>query len=225
MEQEFDKNYFREKLQHYNVFITDIQIERLFTYAKLLLDENKKVNLISRGDEKNVFFNHLFYSLLYSLFITTRPGLTVLDVGTGGGLPGIPLAIILPSVKFVLIDGVNKKIKSVNFFIKELGLANADAVQIRTEGLVKIKSFLRSFDFVVSRSVSDLSSLVVGAIPFLKRNKDSRLIYLKGGDLNNEVGAAKLKNKQCAVEIKLLDLTPVPEIVNKDKKFVLVSLN
>jgi 16S rRNA (guanine527-N7)-methyltransferase len=150
-------------------------------------DWNAKINVISRKDIDELYTRHVLHSLGIAKIIEFRPGSKIMDVGTGGGFPGIPLAILYPEVDFYLIDVIAKKIKVVNEVAAGLGLKNVKAEQKRTE-LVK-----QEFDFIVSRAVTnmpDFVSWVDGKIT-KKQNHElaNGILYLKGGDLTEELAA------------------------------------
>ncbi len=165
--------------------LTERQREQFAALLPLYEDWNSKINVISRKDMEHFYEHHVLHSLAIAKVMQFRPMAEVLDVGTGGGFPGIPLAIMFPDARFTLIDSIGKKIKVVDDVIAQLGLTNAKAIQIRAEQLDG------EFDFVVSRAVTALSEFV----PWVK-GKISRtqyhplrngILYLKGGDLAAEL--------------------------------------
>ncbi len=151
----------------------------------LYAEWNAQINVISRKDFHEFYEHHVLHSLSIAKLITFTPGTKILDVGTGGGFPGIPLAIYFPKTEFHLVDSIGKKIKVVNEVIQSLGLQNVNAQQIRAEELKG------EYDFVVSRAVTSLPEFV----PWVRKNiaKKQRnampngIIYLKGGDLTEEL--------------------------------------
>jgi 16S rRNA (guanine527-N7)-methyltransferase len=148
-------------------------------------DWNEKINLISRKDIDSLYEKHILHSLAIAKIITFRPGTRILDVGTGGGFPGIPLAILFPTSQFVLIDSIGKKIKVVKSVVEELDLKNVIAINSRVE---EIKE---EFDFVISRAVTAFPvfvSLVKKNISRKQQNsRPNGIIYLKGGDFQTEM--------------------------------------
>ena len=167
--------------------LSENQILQFQKLQALYEDWNAKINVISRKDIDELYTRHVLHSLGIAKIIEFRPGSKIMDVGTGGGFPGIPLAIFYPEVDFYLIDVIAKKIKVVNEVAAGLGLKNVKAEQKRAE-LVK-----QEFDFIVSRAVTnmpDFVSWVDGKIT-KKQNHElaNGILYLKGGDLTEELAA------------------------------------
>ena len=165
--------------------LTDRQAEQFAQLDALYRDWNSKINVISRKDIDNLYEHHVLHSLAIAKWIPFQPDTTILDVGTGGGFPGIPLAIMFPQCQFVLVDSIGKKIKVASEVAKALGLTNVVCKQERVE------EEKEKFDFVVSRAVMplpDLVKLVRKNISNKHRNAiPNGLIVLKGGDLQAEV--------------------------------------
>lgn len=165
--------------------LTDSQAEQFAQLDVLYRDWNSKINVISRKDIDNLYEHHVLHSLAIAKFLPFQPGTTILDVGTGGGFPGIPLAILFPECQFLLIDSIGKKIKVASEIAKALGLANVVCKQERAE------EEKQKFDFIVSRAVMpmpDLVKLVRKNISPTHRNAiPNGLIVLKGGDLKEEL--------------------------------------
>ncbi|MEI7694617.1 MAG: 16S rRNA (guanine(527)-N(7))-methyltransferase RsmG [Chlorobium sp.] len=163
-------------------------LEQLLHYRDCLEKWNRKVNLISRKEDAPVIIKHIFHSLLISLHHRFREGEQVLDLGTGGGLPGIPLAIVHPDTKFTLVDATGKKIAACQDMIIQLGLKNTVAIHTRVE---EMKGMI--FDTVLSRQVAPLEKLCGWAGELLKQK--GILICLKGGNLENEIAKALSSKK------------------------------
>ena len=165
--------------------LTDRQAEQFAQLDALYRDWNSKINVISRKDIDNLYEHHVLHSLAIAKWIPFQPDTTILDVGTGGGFPGIPLAIMFPQCQFVLVDSIGKKIKVASEVAKALGLTNVVCKQERVE------EEKEKFDVVVSRAVMplpDLVKLVRKNISNKHRNAiPNGLIVLKGGDLQAEV--------------------------------------
>jgi len=163
--------------------LDSLTLQQLVQYGKLLEQWNHKINLISRKEDAPVIVKHIFHSLLISLYHTFREGDKVLDLGTGGGLPGIPLSIAFPKTQFLLVDATGKKIAACQAMIKELGIKNAIAMHTRVE---ELKGVL--FDTVLSRQVAPLDQLCTYAARLIKPG--GVLICLKGGNLQKEITKA-----------------------------------
>ena len=165
--------------------LTDRQAEQFAQLDALYRDWNSKINVISRKDIDNLYEHHVLHSLAIAKFLPFQPGTTILDVGTGGGFPGIPLAILFPECRFMLIDSIGKKIKVASEVAQSLGLTNVVCKQERAE------EEKQKFDFVVSRAVMplpDLVKLVRKNISNKHRNAvPNGLVVLKGGDLKEEL--------------------------------------
>ena len=165
--------------------LTDRQAEQFAQLDALYRDWNSKINVISRKDIDNLYEHHVLHSLSIAKFLPFMPDTTILDVGTGGGFPGIPMAIMFPECRFVLIDSIGKKIKVAGEIAQALGLTNVVCRQERAE------QEKQKFDFVVSRAVMplpDLVKLVRKNISNKHRNAiPNGLIVLKGGDLKQEI--------------------------------------
>ena len=165
--------------------LTERQREQFAALLPLYEEWNAQINVISRKDMEHFYEHHVLHSLAIAKVIRFASMSEVLDVGTGGGFPGVPLAVMFPDARFTLIDSIGKKIKVVSDVIDRLGLSNTKAMQIRAEQLDG------EYDFVVSRAVTTLPEFV----PWVKKkisksqyNKlDNGIIYLKGGDLKNEL--------------------------------------
>lgn len=172
---------------------TDAQLEQWKALDELYRDWNEKINVISRKDMESLYEKHILHSLSIAAAFEFTPGTTIVDLGTGGGFPGIPLAIFFPQVKFHLVDSIGKKIKVVQAVAEGIGLQNVTTQHSRIE---EIKE--RKFDFVVSRAVAPLKDLWTWSKPLLKKpspNAEQRpgLICLKGGDLAAEISESGCK--------------------------------
>ena len=193
------------------------QIEQFEKLGPLVNEWNEKINVISRKDIEALYEKHILHSLSIARIIHFRPGTAILDVGTGGGFPGIPLAILFPSSRFVLIDSIGKKIKVVQDIAEKLELKNVTAIQTRVEEVREM------FDFVVSRAVTAFPDFVGLAKKNVSRNqKNSRpngIIYLKGGDFQEEI--KPFKQIAEVTEIKLFFDEPFFET----KKIVYLPVN
>lgn len=165
--------------------LTSIQQKQLSDLDPLYKDWNSRINVISRKDIDNIFIHHILHSLAIAKVISFAKGTRILDVGTGGGFPGIPLAIFFPSCTFTLVDSIGKKTTVANEIALSLGLTNVKAVKSRAEELVG------EYDFVVTRAVAPLSTLNGWVQKIIKPGGFNQLpngiIALKGGDLKGEL--------------------------------------
>ena len=227
-----------EIIDRYFPTLTTEQHERFAALDALYHDWNAKINVISRKDIDNLYEHHVLHSLGIAQIINFRPETRVLDLGTGGGFPGIPLAILFPEVQFHLVDSIGKKIRVCNEVITALGLTNVTTQHARAEEIKYQKNLKKlkkgeevppaegllpaRFDFVVSRAVMPLADLVKVSRPHISQRQQNALpnglIALKGGELEHEAAAVRCE--------KLI--TPLSDFFSeeyfKTKKVVYVQL-
>jgi 16S rRNA (guanine527-N7)-methyltransferase len=188
-------------LTKYFTDFTEKQIQQFALLKQLYTEWNEKINVISRKDIDNFYEHHVLHSLAIATQFDFDNGFEILDIGTGGGFPGIPLAIFYPGVNFHLADSINKKLKVAGEVANAIGLANITTQHTRAE---EIKN--KKFDVVVSRAVAPLKDLWHWGRPLLKKKpidqpkKLSGLICLKGGDLSNEIAESRLRPKVWEIE-------------------------
>ncbi len=167
--------------------LSEKQKEQFAQLEPLYKEWNQKINVISRKDIDNLYPHHILHSLAIARLAFFAPGAEILDLGTGGGLPGIPLAILFPETQFTLVDGTRKKVLVANEIIQAIGLKNAQSRQVRAEEMKE------KFDFVVCRAVASLDKLVEWSFPRIKKKQQhalpNGLITLKGGDIESEIKA------------------------------------
>jgi 16S rRNA (guanine527-N7)-methyltransferase len=175
-------------LQYFNDFSGE-EIRQLTALNELYKEWNSKINVISRKDIDSLYEKHILHSLAIAAAFDFQPDMEVIDIGTGGGFPGIPLAIFFPHTKFHLVDSIGKKIKVTDAIATAIGLTNVTTGHIRAE---EIKG--RKFDTAVSRAVAPLKDLWTWSRPLLRKSHSatSGLICLKGGDLAAEISASGL---------------------------------
>lgn len=178
----------RNELIKSNIDISDKQIKQFKMYYDLLLEWNSKMNLTAISDFEGVIYKHFIDSLSLIKFLNIEDK-CVLDVGTGAGFPGIPLAIMNPNTSFILLDSLNKRITFLNEVINSLGLNNARAFHGRAEDFAFDNKFRENFDIVTSRAVANLSTLSEYCIPFLKMN--GLFVPFKTGHSDEEISNAK----------------------------------
>ncbi|MBN8577266.1 MAG: 16S rRNA (guanine(527)-N(7))-methyltransferase RsmG [Cytophagales bacterium] len=176
-------------IQKYFLDLSSQQIEQFSKLGLLYQQWNEKINVISRKDIENIYVNHVLHSLGIAKVMAFKEQAQVLDVGTGGGFPGIPLAVLFPNTHFHLVDSIGKKITVVNAVAKELGLKNVRAEQARVEQL------RGRYDFIVSRAVTRMKEFYgwvnTKVKPESTHTLDNGILYLKGGDLDEEMGELK----------------------------------
>lgn len=174
-----------EIIQKYFPDLTEMQYDRFARLGTLYREWNEKINVISRKDIDELYIHHVLHSLAIAKVIKFVPGTRIMDVGTGGGFPGIPLAILFPETEFLLVDSIGKKIKVVNEVAAVLGLTNVKGVHTR------VQQVKEPFDFVVSRAVTAFPKFVAMVRKNIaKEQKNARpngIIYLKGGDFADEI--------------------------------------
>ncbi len=174
---------------NYFTDLTEAQRKQFSQLGNLYKEWNDKINVVSRKDIENIYTNHVLHSLGIAKVLTFNPGAQVMDVGTGGGFPGIPLAILFPETEFYLVDSIGKKITVVKEVASALGLKNVRAEQIRAE---QVK---QKFDFIVSRAVTRMKEFYgwvrTSVKPKSVHKLDNGILYLKGGDLDEELNELK----------------------------------
>ena len=165
--------------------LTETQKEQFSKLGALYTEWNQNINVISRKDIENIYPHHILHSLVIAKKLTFKAGSEICDLGTGGGLPGIPLAILFPEANFTLIDGTRKKITVVNEIIKAIGLENAKGIHVRAE---EIK---QTFDFVICRAVASIDKLALWSQRLVHDHQKhiipNGLITLKGGNIKEEM--------------------------------------
>lgn len=177
--------------------LTSLQLLQFEQLGNIYTFWNTQINVVSRKDIDNIYIHHILHSLAVAKIISFAPNTKIVDVGTGGGFPGIPLAIMFPECNFTLVDSIGKKIKVVNAVAESLNLKNVYAIQARAEEL-KTK-----FDFAVSRAVTCLPVFISWIWNKITENGNNALpngiIYLKGGNLQDELKLLKISKKQISI--------------------------
>ncbi|WP_283636056.1 16S rRNA (guanine(527)-N(7))-methyltransferase RsmG [Aquaticitalea lipolytica] len=172
-------------VQHYFPNLTELQVKQFEQLESLYKDWNLKINVVSRKDIDELCLRHVLHSLAIAKLITFKPQAKIMDVGTGGGFPGIPLAIMFPECNFHLVDSIAKKIKVVDEVVEGLGLTNVKTSHCRVEEIND------TYDFIVSRAVAAMPTFVHWTKGKIAKKQNHELkngiIYLKGGDLTEEL--------------------------------------
>lgn len=188
-----------EIILKYFADFTKTQLNQFAALNNLYHEWNEKINVISRKDIDSLYEKHVLHSLSIAALIEFKPGTEIIDIGTGGGFPGIPLAIFFPEVKFHLVDSIAKKLKVVDAITEAINLKNVSTKHIRVE---EVKN--RKFDFAVSRAVAPLKDLRKWSKPLLKKGNTQELpnglICLKGGDLSQEIFESGLRPRMIAID-------------------------
>ncbi len=193
-----------EIISKYFPDLTLKQVEQFSALQNLYTEWNEKINVISRKDMDNFYEHHVLHSIAISKIFSFPDKYKVLDLGSGGGFPGIPLAIYFPEVKFYLVDSINKKLKVAGEIAQTIGLMNITTLHTRAEEIDD-----QQFDVVVSRAVAPLKDLVKWSKPLIKHSKVKSkelkgLICFKGGDLNKEIIESGCKPKMWEID-KILE--------------------
>ncbi len=223
--------WFKSVCAQNGLAIDDEKLKLLSRYGELLLEWNKKINLISRKDEANIWTAHLLHSTSPLFFLKLPSDANVLDLGTGGGLPGIPIKILNPNFHLILLDSTKKKIDAVTDIVRRLGLTNVKTKWGRAEEIARDAKYKHKINIIIARAVAPLNDLVKWSLPFLDGRTEQAtgnvtapaLITLKGGDLKNEV--REIQNHKRIKNIRIIDIVLknliLPEL--EDKKIIVVE--
>ncbi|MBU1095025.1 MAG: 16S rRNA (guanine(527)-N(7))-methyltransferase RsmG [Ignavibacteriae bacterium HGW-Ignavibacteriae-2] len=224
---DLQEQYLRELKSFFweNSFSPDVyQLERLAHFASMIIEKNEAVNLISRKDVKNIIENHIFLSALISEYLPDKVN-RFLDIGTGGGFPGIPLAITNPMMRGVLVDSTAKKTEAVKDFVYRLRLSNVIVENSRVEDEAFVSKYKDTFDLIVSRATVPLIILFRYAIPLIKEK--AYIMAIKGGDLEKEFKLAETKYKSYIKKSTTFELSYKPTNARneKGKKLIMLELS
>ena len=215
----------------------------LHQYVVLLGEWNAKINLISRKDEQNIWFSHILHSIVPMFFIQIAPGARVLDLGSGGGLPGVPMAIVRHDLHITLVDSIRKKTTALQDMVKRLSLSNVDVICARAEELGREQQYGKKFDIVIARAVAPLVELIRWSRPLLSTGKERSatrgtagyggqgkqrfsfpfLVALKGGDLEKEISRARIQTGAQKIATVNLLFKGSDELGLEDKKMIIVE--
>ena len=206
-----------ELIQKYFPNLTDDQIEKFKKLESLYQDWNLKINVVSRKDIDELYLRHVLHSLAIAKVMPFKPGAKIMDVGTGGGFPGVPLAILYPDCSFHLVDSIAKKLKVVNEVVEGLGLTNVKTTHTRVEEINE------TYDFIVSRAVAAMPTFVhwVKGKVAKKQNHELKngILYLKGGDLSEELQDYKSATIYSITDFYDEDFFDTKKVVHLPMKF------
>ncbi len=221
-------NNYTEQLNSFfqanKIEIDKTKTNQLSHYSNLVVEKNQIINLISRKDEEFIIENHVFISTFAALNFPTDKT-SFLDIGTGGGFPGIPFSILNPEMQGILVDSTAKKILSVNEFIQNLNLKNIRAINARVESPDFVNQFKNKFDLIISRATAQLEILLKYSVPVTK--KSFTLCAIKGGNLDEEIANAMKSFKSIITDVKIINLNyePTNSQNEKEKKLIVLKLH
>lgn len=230
--------WFRNICRRNNFDISENNIDLLELYTKELLSWNSKINLISRNDEEYVWERHILNSiaLVFSFRLLTPSKLC--DVGTGGGLPGIPIAILFPEIEVLLVDSIRKKVEAVRDILSKLGLRNTMIECARAEEIAKTAKYSRRFDYVMARAVAAIPDLFRWTQPFLRNDRpdvtidaqsgkqvvpSGSLLLLKGGNVTSEIQKTEMRYHPRSIGIHPIVVDGLDPELAADKKVIIIQ--
>jgi 16S rRNA (guanine527-N7)-methyltransferase len=223
---------------HKNAFqISENNLTLLKLYVDLLIEWNQKINLISRQDMENIWSRHILGSVSFLFKNNLSAGTSIVDLGTGGGLPGIPIAILREDLHLLLIDSIQKKISAVNDILGKLELNRVTALAGRAEEVGKKKEYFQKYDYLIARAVAPISDILLWGRPFLKKIVSrapegspkefippGSIVLLKGGNLSAEIESARIKQNPISITERLIVIDGVDATSDPfDKKIVIVQ--
>lgn len=221
-----------EILRRNNIEVSQDQLQQFEVLRRLILFWNNRVNLISRKDEGSFFENHILNSISFLFQKSLVDNARTVDLGTGGGLPGIPVKILRPDLELVLIDSVKKKTDIVTSIVKEMQLKGVTVVNGRAEEVSRKREFMNLFDYVITRAAGKLFDVAKWSRQFLKDEEKGSsknhypvgtLLVLKGGEFADEVKRTRRLKFVGRVDVEDIRFVGEDELKNRDKKIVLVS--
>lgn len=226
-----DKFWLKNILAENEFDIEQEKLDILDNYCKLLIEKNQEVNLISSKSEFNIWEEHILHTLSFLFKVKIREDAKILDLGTGGGLPGIPLKIIFPKLKVTLLDSTQKKIIADKEIINKLKLNDINTISGRAEELKLLPEMKEKYDYVISRAVGKLDNIFKLGIPFLKKDYSHEspgilptgaILVLKGGDINEEIKRVKNNKKLSSFNVIDINFKGRETLLNPDKKIVIM---
>lgn len=222
------RELFFEICRKNHLAVSDREENLLKMYADVLSDFNRRINLVSRNDVDNLWLNHILHSISVLFLLDLDVDIRMLDIGSGGGLPGIPLAIIRDDIRFTLIESIKKKTDALSQMISALSLPNVDVINARAEVLGCEKEYTASFDAVIARAVAPLAELVKWSRNFLRPGQAEHilpcLLAYKGGDLKDEIEKARIKANARDIVVKNIQFDGIERTPLTGKKLVIVKV-
>jgi len=206
-----------------DIMIDKDQVDALERYQKEIIYWNKKVNMISRKDEDHIWDRHLLHALTLLKYCDIPKRARILDVGTGGGLPGIPIKIARPDVKMLLVDSIGKKASMTDMFAQHTMLKDITTLNARVETLAQDAHYRLAFDVIISRAVATTNTLISWISPLLKKN--GYCAFLKGGDLTAEIEEAMAHHSDLQVQEIPINMFGAPWFAEDQKKVVVCRLS
>lgn len=210
----------RDSLDKLKIQYSDEQIEQFRSYYELLTEWNKKINLTAITGYEDVVRKHFIDSILICSLLDLNKDIKIIDVGTGAGFPGIPIKILNPDCRIVLLDSLNKRVRFLETVVDELGLDNVECIHGRAEDVSREKKHRASFDLSVSRAVANLSTLCEYCIPFLK--KGGMFVSYKSDKADDEINRSENAVRTLGSEITSVKEIALPE-TDIVRKFVMIT--
>lgn len=210
----------RDSLDKLKIQYNDEQIEQFRSYYELLTEWNKKINLTAITGYEDVVRKHFIDSILICSLLDLNKDIRIIDVGTGAGFPGIPIKILNPDCRIVLLDSLNKRVRFLETVVDELGLDNVECIHGRAEDVSREKKYRASFDLSVSRAVANLSTLCEYCIPFLK--KGGMFVSYKSDKADDEINGSENAVRTLGSEITSVKEIALPE-TDIVRKFVMIT--
>lgn len=220
----YDFSHFQKILEKWEIPFSSEQQEQFVTYYKMLLEKNKVMNLTAITEFDEVLDKHFLDSIALARYVDLTTSISLIDLGTGAGFPGMPLKIMFPNLKVTLADSLNKRIVFLDEVIGELGLTDIQTVHARAEDLAHNSDYREQYDYCVSRAVANLSSLSEYCLPFVRIG--GTFISYKSGEIEEELAAAKKAifllggqfDQVIPFQLEGTDLGRSFVLINKDKK-------